>query len=278
LDEHTLQSLGKKTGKHEFFEARKHNMNTMRTMLADEASRLLAPDHSTAQAASYMEIQRQRAVQDAASRLCEKQRIALGEPLPDDVILQSTNVNELVEASTSMCADSTVLPFLHDPAQYTPPQPSLSPEFDMTSSAKFNESKAMLAATNRTASIFSGRSGLRIDDIIDSSTADSVPSHLKRKAVDISDAIEDEVRNWESDLTARSSMTTVASDQSICQTPGKQGQTGLITTSLDPAYPIRRPTKRVKKIVERLGYAAIGGAAVGATLFSILVATAPEFM
>jgi hypothetical protein len=39
-----------------------------------------------------------------------------------------------------------------------------------------------------------------------------------------------------------------------------------------------RPTKRLKKFAEAVGYAALGGVAVGAGLFSVLVATAPDFL
>jgi hypothetical protein len=48
----------------------------------------------------------------------------------------------------------------------------------------------------------------------------------------------------------------------------------------DPAShaPEPRPVKRFKKLFENVGYAALGGVAVGAGLFSVLVATAPEFM
>lgn len=39
-----------------------------------------------------------------------------------------------------------------------------------------------------------------------------------------------------------------------------------------------RPTKKLKKLLENVGYAALGGVAVGAGLFSVLVATAPDFL
>jgi len=48
--------------------------------------------------------------------------------------------------------------------------------------------------------------------------------------------------------------------------------------STNPAEPITRAPKRMKRFVEAVGYAALGGAAVGAGLFSVLVATAPDFL
>jgi len=48
--------------------------------------------------------------------------------------------------------------------------------------------------------------------------------------------------------------------------------------SSNPEEPITRAPKRMKRFVEAVGYAALGGAAVGAGLFSVLVATAPDFL
>lgn len=50
------------------------------------------------------------------------------------------------------------------------------------------------------------------------------------------------------------------------------GETSTISSSTEV-----RPVKRLKRVAEALCYAAAGGVAVGAGLFSILVATAPDF-
>lgn len=49
-------------------------------------------------------------------------------------------------------------------------------------------------------------------------------------------------------------------------TPDKQADSGL------------RPNKRIKRLVERVGFAALGGATIGALVFSSLVYTAPDFV
>ncbi|KAF7882462.1 uncharacterized protein EAF02_005825 [Botrytis sinoallii] len=147
------------------------------------------------------------------------------------------------------------------------------------------------------------RSGLSIDDIIDSS-----PVGKKRKADEIShdELIKNEVRDWVSGVndSTKPQAAVVAQEeipgpessahtthtihhaqkvQSDVQLPTADAATQqnklavLTTTTNDPEH---RPVKRLKmrKFVEAVGYFALGGAAVGAGLFSALVATAPEFV
>ncbi|CAD6445264.1 78ea0c9a-8812-41e0-8f71-b7e5f3781694 [Sclerotinia trifoliorum] len=126
------------------------------------------------------------------------------------------------------------------------------------------------------------RSGLRIDDIIDGSS-----TCRKRKADEISDdeVIEseirkNEVRDWASSVVvpekpvmAQEAVSEVTPEQFTPQAT----RSALATTKIElELRPIKRP--KMKKFAEAVGYFALGGAAVGAGLFSALVATAPDFL
>ncbi|KAF7858429.1 hypothetical protein EAF04_009030 [Stromatinia cepivora] len=126
------------------------------------------------------------------------------------------------------------------------------------------------------------RSGLRIDDIIDGSS-----TCRKRKADEISDddvnegeIRKNEVRHWASSVVvpekpvmAQEAVSEVAPEQFTPQAI----RSALATKNIDlELRPIKRP--KMKKFAEAVGYFALGGAAVGAGLFSALVATAPDFL
>jgi len=108
------------------------------------------------------------------------------------------------------------------------------------------------------------RTALKIDEMCISTS--STPT-LKRKVEYISSSSDQELRSWGNDTstTAQFSSNVAASEPSL----------GQITLASDVEAP--RPTKRFKKFMEKVGYAAIGGVAVGASLFTALVATAPNF-
>ncbi|TEY35918.1 hypothetical protein BOTCAL_0575g00010 [Botryotinia calthae] len=144
------------------------------------------------------------------------------------------------------------------------------------------------------------RSGLSIDDIIDSSSVGK-----KRKADEISndELVKSEVRDWVSGVNDFTKPQAAMVTQEETTGPESTTQTihlaqkvqsdvqlptanaaiqqnklpVLATTTIDPE---QRPVKRLKvrKFVEAVGYFALGGAAVGAGLFSALVATAPDFV
>jgi len=153
-----------------------------------------------------------------------------------------------------------------------------SPELDMTSAVKFNESKAAIAA------IQPGRSAVRIDDIVEPLAIESEPKSLKRKASDISDVLEEEVRVWASkDSSVSAAEVIMSSDvgphvENASQQQGSESTEALPpSTSVDSA-PAEPAHKRIKKFAEVVGYTALGGLAGGLALFSTLVATAPDFL
>jgi hypothetical protein len=169
-------------------------------------------------------------------------------------------------APLSYLDDHTQAPFIE--------RQEASPEPDMTSAVKFNESRSSMAAMNKTAAAFSafpsGRSGLRILDIIEA------PKNTKRKAEEISEVIDDEIRLWASSPTqdgTTNSTTNVSVSELNAALNSTQAKSDDVSHTSES-----RPMKRFKRMAECLGYAALGGAAVGAGLFSVLVATAPDFM
>jgi hypothetical protein len=150
-----------------------------------------------------------------------------------------------------------------------------SPELDMTSAVKFNESKAALAAVQP------GRSAVRINDIVEPLATDSDAKSLKRKASDISDVLEEEVRVWASNDSSVSTAEVVISSDVEAPTENTSQQQEVsgsvetlpVSTSVDPT-PVEPAHKRIKKFAEVVGYTALGGLAI----FSALVATAPDFL
>jgi hypothetical protein len=153
-----------------------------------------------------------------------------------------------------------------------------SPELDMTSAVKFNESKAAIAAVQP------GRSVVRIDDIVEPLAIESDTKSLKRKASDISDVLEEEVRVWASKDSSISAADAISPSNVEMQVENiSQQQVSESAEALQPSTPMdsapAEPAhKRIKKFAEVVGYTALGGLAGGLALFSTLVATAPDFL
>lgn len=94
----------------------------------------------------------------------------------------------------------------------------------------------------------------------------------KRKASEISETTEHELV-WHDNghsvpPVASSSPATPEPDVSLPSPP---------TTPQDRDRADARPSKKIRKIAERVGYAALGGATVGAMVFTSLIYTAPSF-
>ncbi|KAE8453084.1 hypothetical protein EG329_012271 [Mollisiaceae sp. DMI_Dod_QoI] len=161
--------------------------------------------------------------------------------------------------------------FLDKPDQNAIPARTPSPQLDMTSAYSFHVSKASAISPAKTNS-----RGIKINDIIDTSTPQR-PLRFKRKADEISDVTDKELRMWAKASTA-SNASKIATESNITESH-------IATQTIIPqpiftnsATTESRPTKRIKKLLENVGYAALGGVAVGAGLFTVLVATAPDFL
>ncbi|KAG9230872.1 hypothetical protein BJ875DRAFT_384188, partial [Amylocarpus encephaloides] len=226
-------SLGEKSGKHAYFEAREQNKSKVSTSIDAKA------DLATIQ------------IPTLESKSWAGTGAGKDDALVNDVLNvtsgSSANTTSIFSTSAAMGINSS----LRDPFGMklsTVAERRNSPEYDMTSAVTFNESKAKAI-----------RSRLSIHDIIDTASREESPGvggrlGGKRKASEISDTIQDEVRAWAKNSTVPSQISDKVS-----------------TT------PEMRSVKRLKTFMERATYAAVGGVAVGAGLFFSLVATAPNF-
>lgn len=277
----TAQSLGEKTGKHAFFAAREDNRAKIS---AGENDRPRRASLQTAEAEA-VPIAEKKQLRDSTlenlrerkRRMEEETKIKFAEsakvlPTRTFNISKLSNDEQTVALTPPAAPPLTTLPYLDDHTQAPHAIHTRSPEPDMTSAVTYNESRASMASANKYRSV--GRSGISISDIVERSSGELGPKNLKRKSDDISEAIEDEIRIWATsstalndsegpmDLTASASKVAIREEQSeIASTPA-------------PETSQQRPTKRLRKIVESVGYVALGGA----TLFGALVLSAPDFL
>jgi hypothetical protein len=282
---HLAQTLGDKTGKHAFFEARETNKAKVHAPVNKEDD-TFTPSFSSRSSALFSNFQASKdehtATHEPSASNTAKDpadSVKFGEPFkfasssssttkPGDFGMceQHANCKSSLTSTAATAPDRSVFSLdFHNKPQSLKRAPS--PEYDMTSAVKFNESKAK-----------SVRSRLSIHDIIENSSRDQPPQKLgpkvgeKRKAGDISNVIENEIREWAS-LDA-SNPSEVASLDSMA---AKSGQQAMAADASAPQADDQRPAKKLKTILERAAYAAVGGVAVGAGLFFSLVATAPDF-
>lgn len=107
----------------------------------------------------------------------------------------------------------------------------------------------------------------------------------KRKAAEISEETLQEIE-WAHSISqdeskAASSSEAMQSSSSHSTYPSSSDQIPLPSpppSLRESASPEQRPTKKIKKIAERVGYAALGGVSVGAMVLTSLIYTAPSFV
>lgn len=105
----------------------------------------------------------------------------------------------------------------------------------------------------------------------------------KRKAADISEESPLEFR-WAFSSKDKSEAATPSGDLTSPFCPAVSSisdQTPLPSPPPSPeevTVPEQRPTKKIKRIAERVGYAALGGVSVGAMVLTSLIYTAPNFV
>lgn len=105
----------------------------------------------------------------------------------------------------------------------------------------------------------------------------------KRKAAEISEASPLEIR-WAFSSKDKNEAATSSDNltSSSCPVvPSTSDQTPLPSPPPSPeevAAPEQRSTKKIKRIAERVGYAALGGVSVGAMVLTSLIYTAPNFV
>lgn len=125
------------------------------------------------------------------------------------------------------------------------------------------------------------RSSVPISDLVEQNPHTPGPSQSnKRKADAISSSRNDDLPTQASTGDQMSGSGKSTSGQDV---GGTESETNLPSRSApapltETVEPFERAPKRMRRFVEAVGYAALGGAAVGAGLFSVLVATAPDFL
>lgn len=269
------QTLGDKTGKHAFFEARENNKAKVLAPV-DKEDDTCATSFSSSNSALFSKITASKNeniathVPSASNtvgkviksvRFGERMKFARSSSTAKHggfgMFKHITRCSYLLIYVATIAPNRSALSFdFQDNPLSVKRAPS--PEYDMTSAVKFNESKAM-----------SVRSRLSIPDIIENSSLDQGSQKIgsigeKRKAGDISNVIESEIREWAS------------LDASKPAISGLQARTAEAPVVQENEHE-QRPVKKLKTILERAAYAAVGGVAVGAGLFFSLVATAPDF-
>jgi hypothetical protein len=287
------QTLGEKTGKGDFFEAREINKakfiagNRSGPTIATGPGFICGPNvdqnrHRSINAtANPFEQQQHPFGASQSSKPPTGPTVSFGESYhPFKSFQASSAINKLSPADlvckfiTRSFQDSLLTgldfptreqcSFLDNPAHGPPLERAPSPEPYLTSAVNYN------AATQRP------RSGLGINDIIN--TSSTMAQSLKRKADEISDATDAELRVWAQSSTSSTDDPMGSGDVADAKAPAAVSSPGTETVPAAPGAPAARPTKRLKKLLENVGYAALGGVAVGAGLFSVLVATAPDFL
>lgn len=286
----TAQSLGDKTGKHDFFAAREDNrakvyggpndhhgtsstLQSTKTGLNSTVEE--KRERSLIAMANFRE--KKRRMEEAAKSELSASSNSLPVTFPTSRAVNSSNLSSLEEHRMMLIPSAiqsfTGLPYLDDHTQTPKAMRPLSPEPDMTSAVAYNESKASMASANKLSSKSSGRSGLSINDIIEGA-GDHSSKTQKRKADDISEAIENEIRVWASSSPAPNSLEGLtAISTSALQASIREEQSETVSTALNQ-NPEQRPAKRLRKFAESVGYVALGGA----TLFGALVLSAPDFL
>jgi len=177
--------------------------------------------------------------------------------------------------------------FLNSPPQENRPMPYARSESEeaMTSAFAFHQYKMAMAAKDSGAELEGNSSNLpthrthvALVDILTGS---------KRKAADIS-TLSRELIIWSSAESPQSTgeengaVKTATADaqksvEAVDQRP--TGSVQLISPPASPSQPTldeQRPTKKLRTIAERVGYAALGGAIVGAIILGSLIYTAPS--
>lgn len=96
----------------------------------------------------------------------------------------------------------------------------------------------------------------------------------KRKAAEISETTEQEELAWHDN---GDSMPPTAPSSPAMHLEPDVSLPSPPTTPQERDRADARPTKKIRKIAERVGYAALGGATVGAMVFTSLIYTAPSF-
>ncbi|KAB8300945.1 hypothetical protein EYC80_002870 [Monilinia laxa] len=271
-----FKALGDKTGKHAFFEAREGNKMKFQAHV-DEYESISNDRRSESPRPSFTRSTRGVRLSQPLNHL-----VQTTQPMGYDG--NGFNHGSTIATHLSMEAKTNNQAALSHPylVGSVEERPSIHPYY-------FSSDASSKAPESPVRERYPVRSGLRINDIIDES---STVKTSKRKADEISeddnlgenssfladDVRTNEVRNWASSVENFNKVTT--EPEAISEVAHQSSTMKVIPSILATSNGEARPTKRLKmkKFAEAVGYFTLGGAAVGAGLFSALVATAPDFL
>ncbi|KAM3074691.1 hypothetical protein ACMFMG_008116 [Clarireedia jacksonii] len=249
-DEHsssvpTTKSLGDKTGKHAFFQAREDNRARLQAHASDPEDTNNVPP--PVPEAPVRPVRSVRFAPTESVILSPRRRLDTS-----DDYNSSAEYKDMMESSPESSTRVHPYYFSSDASSCAPESPVL-------------EKNPV-------------RSGLRIDDIIDGSSPNG--RSTKRKAEEISGVLGHEVRTWASSVEACNSTEKPSATASSVP----ESSDLINTMEIDAPVALTRdfelrPAKRPKmrKFAEAFGYAAIGAVAAATSVFGVLVATAPDF-
>ncbi|CZS98405.1 hypothetical protein WAI453_005832 [Rhynchosporium graminicola] len=265
-DDYSPQALGEKSGKPDFFAARE--VNKARFGSGELDRNTFEATNRTAHVFSVPSVSRKDpaiALSGAAAAkvtrgMTDSAEASIGTSATESwepVSMYSGVANMVFAGNTS---ESSHIPtrdyclFLDKPDESLGADRAPSPLPDMTSSHTYNTSKnAMKTVSDQ---LPSSRSAIKINDIVESSLSNNT-NKLKRKL----DSISEDLRDWAS--------SNVSSDASGASSSILVQRVAARSSGIEaPA------AKRLKKLLSNVGYVALGGAA----LFATLVATAPDLM
>jgi hypothetical protein len=173
-----------------------------------------------------------------------------------------------------------------------------SPDLDMTSAATFAQSKAAHASHKPSSPAQQNRRSVTIKDIVEDAEAvvPEQPQSLKRKVADISDLVEGEMDLWsQKEMQDVTEVIQLSDDLESAESVREETEERVVDVDdmaevvaevpeviIQIPVPAKqtmesRPSKKLKRFAEAVGYAALGGVVAGAGLFAALVSTAPDF-
>jgi len=260
IDSSSVQKLGEKSGKVAYFKAREANKANFQRMENNETGE--TSHFSTAPVVCMLEGRND----DGCSNQSVPSTI-----LPTSASTEFSKPSRSTTLSTSLIQSDIPTreqcAFLDSADQNMFTIREASPLPDMTSAVIYNNSKETMAA----AAASNTRSGIKIKDIIESTLSPQMSVGSKRKADDISEVTDAELRTWANNPA--SNVTSVSTTD-----PKEPDSQGHVEQEVAPVFTSSelRPTKK-QRILESVGYIALGGVTAVAGLFAALVATAPEF-
>lgn len=299
------ETLGQKTGKSAFFEAREHNKMTIYRR-ADDSSQTINFEPTISMSGNY----HSRVPQNPTAQpgFSENSFALTSAMLPSCQV--SCSVPEIAPATREPTGPETLVPLSEANAEQQPVNSHtssqdmvMSPSWEPSSAWELEQHKRLGNLRARTAAwqhqgeqVVGGQprdsSNIPLNGIL--LRQDAIGSNKgKRKADMISDATERDLAWATTEASTRlatvtqnqnKAATSMPADHSIplaSTPPPAPAQSALPSPPSTPeavAAPEARPSKRMRKIAERVGFAALGGATVGAMVLTSLIYSAPTFV